>query len=493
MTKNSFYTLLVLGLFSGLLLKAETSKPNIILIFSDDQGWADTSVHMHPDRKDSRKGIYHTPNLERLAAEGMIFSQAYAGAPQCAPSRAALMFGQTPTRLAHTTNAGDNLVPDRSHKFTIPQAIRLVHPEYATAHLGKWHVPKLQPEVAGFDVHDGYTGNGGGEYYEAHKGKDKKKLPPEDPKQIYTISERACDFIAQQAKAKKPFYLQISHYAVHVSLQSRAKTLERTKKRLATTHPKLHQRTIDFAAMVEDLDIGVGMILDEVEKQGIKDNTYIIFTSDNGGFSYANTSGQNTPLKGGKRWLYEGGIRVPFVIQGPKIKAGTYCNQPIINWDFLPTFYDLVGGTEALSQDLELDGGSFRAYLEGDENAKINRGTEDFVWRFLKWEGLPHDPVHPAAAIRRGNHKLYYSYYTRKYELFDVANDIEEAKDLMESMPELASDLKKSMKQYFDSVDAQDYWIHRKDGKRNLIGKEGLEEEIKRHQKEALEGKRKAQ
>ena len=493
MTKNSFYTLLVLGLFLGLLLKAETSKPNIILIFSDDQGWADTSVQMHPDREDSRKGIYHTPNLERMAAEGMIFSQAYAGAPQCAPSRGALMFGQTPTRLAHTTNAGDNLVPDRSHKFTIPQAIRLVHPEYATAHLGKWHVPKIQPEVAGFDVHDGYTGNGGGEYYEAQKGKDKKKLPPEDPKQIYTISERACDFIAQQAKAKKPFYLQISHYAVHISLQSRAKTLERTKKRLSTVYPQASSFTIKFAAMLEDMDIGVGMILDEVEKQGIKDNTYIIFTSDNGGFSYANTSGKNTPLKGGKRWLYEGGIRVPFVVQGPKIKAGTYCNQPIINWDFLPTFYDLVGGTEALSPDLELDGGSFRAYLEGDENAKINRGSEDFVWRFLKWEGLPHDPVHPAAAIRRGNHKLYYSYYTRKYELFDVANDIEEANNLMESMPELASDLKKSMKQYFDSVDAQDYWIHRKDGKRNLIGKEGLEEEIKRHQKEALEGKRKAQ
>lgn len=482
-TKNFTSTLLTLIACCAtfpLQLFAESQKPNIILIFSDDQGWADTSVQMHPDRADSRKGVYHTPNLERMAANGMIFSQAYAGAPQCAPSRGALMFGQTPTRLAHTTNSGDYLVKDRSHKFTIPQAIRSVHPEYATAHLGKWHIPKIKPEVAGFDLHDGYTGNGGGEFYENNK----EKLPPEDPKQIYTISERACDFIAKQAKAKKPFYLQISHYAVHVSLQSRAKTLERTKKRLATTHPKLDKRSVLFAAMVEDLDIGVGMILDEVEKQGIQDNTYIIFTSDNGGFTYANTAGANTPLIGGKRWTYEGGIRVPFVVQGPKIKAGTYCNQAIVNWDFLPTFYDLVGGTEALSKDLKLDGGSFRAYLEGDEGATVNRGTKDLIWRFLKWEGLPHDPVHPAVAIRRGKYKLYYSYYTRQYELFDVENDIEEANNLLDQMPELVADLKKSLNDYFEEVDAQDYWIHRKDGKRNLIGKKGLEEEIKRHQQQ---------
>ena len=462
-------------------LFADGKKPNVILIFSDDQGWADTSVQMHPDREDSRKGIYHTPNLERLAANGMIFSQAYAGAPQCAPSRGALMFGQTPTRLAHTTNAGDSIVKDRSHKFTIPKVIRSVHPEYATAHLGKWHIPKLQPEVAGFDVHDGYTSNGGGEYYE---NKRKEKLPPEDPKQIYTISERACDFIAQQAKAQKPFYLQVSHYAVHVSLQSRTETFEGTKKRLGATHPKLDKRSILFAAMVEDLDIGVGMILNEVEKQGIQDNTYIIFTSDNGGFTYGNTKGANTPLIGGKRWTYEGGIRVPFVVQGPKIKAGSYCNQAIVNWDFLPTFYDLVGGKAPLSKDLKLDGGSFRAYLEGDENAIINRGTKDLIWRFLKWEGLPHDPVHPAVAIRRGKHKLYYSYYTRHYELFDVENDIEEANNLIDQMPELVTSLKKSLNEYFEEVDAQDYWIHRKDGKRNLIGKEGLEEEIIRHQQQ---------
>ena len=464
-------------------LASLAESPNIILVLTDDQGWADTSVKMHPDREDSRKGIYRTPNLERMAAQGMIFSQGYAGGPQCAPSRGALQFGKTPTRLAHTTNAGDYLVKDRTHLLTIPQAIRLANPNYAAAHLGKWHIPKHLPSKAGFEVSDGNTANGGGEYYQHLPGK--MENPSEDPKQIFTLSQRACEFIAEQAQAKKPFYLQISHYAVHVRLASRPETLERTKARLKEIYPKANKFTIEFAAMVEDLDTGLGMVLDEVEKQGIRDNTYIIFTSDNGGFVSGNTSDSNTPLIGGKRWTYEGGIRVPFVVQGPGVPKGTYCNQPVVNWDFLPTFYDLAGGKDPLSADLELDGGSFRPYLEGNDSVTIERGTPDFIWRFLKWEGFAHDPVHPAVAIRRGKYKLYYSYYTRNYELFDVENDIEEANNLIASMPERAEELKRALESYLDSVDAQDYWIHRKDGKGNLIGTEGLEEEIKRHQQKS--------
>lgn len=204
MTYKIYSVILILFAILPSQVAAEkgTSSPNIILIFSDDQGWCDTSILMNPERQDSHKGIYQTPNLERLANAGMVFSQGYSGAPQCAPSRGAMMFGKTPARLAHTTNAGDYLVKDRSHFFTIPKAIKQVNPDYVTAHLGKWHIPGLRPGDAGFDVHDGRTGNGGGERYEQS---DRAPHPPEDPKQLYTLSERACDFIADRAKANEPF------------------------------------------------------------------------------------------------------------------------------------------------------------------------------------------------------------------------------------------------------------------------------------------------
>jgi arylsulfatase A len=458
----------------------KAAKPNIIVILSDDQGWVDTSVQMHPDRKDSRKKIYKTPNLERLAKAGMIFSQGYAGAPQCAPSRGALQFGQTPTRLAHTTNAGDYLVKERGHLLTIPKAIKSVHPEYVAGHLGKWHVPKCDPSDAGYDEHDGTTGNGGGEKYEHLDG---AKLPQDDPKQIYTVSKRSCEFIAEQAKAKKPFYLQISHYAVHVPVDAHPETLAATQKRFARDFPELEKSSIvNYAAMIEDLDTGLGMILDELEKQGIRDNTYVLFTSDNGGCR------GNEPLQGGKRWLYEGGIRVPFVMSGPQIAKGSFCNTPVVGWDLLPTIYDLVGGTAKLEADL--DGGSFRGLLESVDGATVVRRTTDLIWRFLKWEGLAHDNVPAAAAIRRGKYKLFHNYYTDSYELYNVDEDISEENNLIESMPEIADNLKKSMRQYFDQVDAQDYWIHRKDGKKNLIGAKGLEEEIQRH-RDATRNKKK--
>ena len=459
---------------------SSTTRPNIIVILSDDQGWTDTSVQMHPDLKDSRNLIYHTPNLERLATEGMIFSQGYAGAPQCAPSRGAIQFGKTPTRLAHTTNAGSYLVKERGHLFTIPKAIKSVHPDYVTAHLGKWHVPKCDPSDAGYDVHHGNTGNGGGEWYEQL---DRSKHRVDDPKQIFTVSKDSCDFIATQAKAKKPFYLQVSHYAVHVPVVARPETVATTKERLARDFPEVDNKAlISYAAMIEDLDTGVGMILDELDKHGIRDHTYVLFTSDNGGCR------GNQPLTGGKRWLYEGGIRVPFIVSGPNIAKGTYCNTPVVGWDMLPTIYDLVGGTAQLEE--ELDGGSFRGLLESTDTV-VNRQTKDLIWRFLEWEGLAHDPVHAAAVIRRGDYKFYHSYYTRFDELYKVDEDVGEKNNLIQAMPELANHLRQGMKKYFDEVDAQDYWVHRKDGKQNLIGTEGLEEEILRHQEKALNKRKK--
>jgi len=433
--------------------KKGKGKPNIILFLTDDQGWTDTSVQMMPGRPDSKSDFYQTPNLERMAKEGMIFSNAYSPGPVCSPTRNSILYGMTPTRLRHSTLNSDAI--RYTDGLTIPQMMKAADPNYVTAHFGKWHIPKRSPKHAGYDKSDGPTGNGEGDNF----GEG-------DPKRTFSLSRRACDFVAEQVQAGQPFYMQVSYYAVHVQHYALEKTKEKYRKMkpgkkcnprdFMIPSPPLNAGVVDYAAMIEDLDTGFGMILNELDKLGIADNTYVIFTSDNGGGFRG-----NTPLARGKADLWEGGIRVPTVVHGPGIPSGSYCDVPIVGWDFFPTFSDLIGNPNPLPKDL--DGGSLRSVFENGNKGRVKRGEEALIFHFPWYSG------EPESAIRLGDYKLIKNLDTRKLWLFNLAEDIEESKNLADSMPEKTEQLHKRLMDYLKAVDAEDVQTLRKGRRRQIV------------------------
>jgi len=419
-------------------------KPNIILILTDDQGWTDTSVEMMKGRADSKSDYYQTPNLERLATEGMIFSNAYSPAPVCCPTRNSIQHGKTPASLRYSVLVSEAVPGNRDTVkpggLTIPKTIKAADPSYVTAHFGKWHISDLTPVQAGYDTSDGTTGNGEGD------------VEGDDPKLTFSLSRRACDFMKEQVYADRPFFMQVSYYAAHVQNYALEKTKEKYRKigsckkcnadDFKMPPPPLNVGIVDYAAMIDDLDTGFGIVLDKLDELGISENTYVIFTSDNGGGFRG-----NQPLSGIKADLREGGIRVPMVVRGPKVPAGTYCDVPVTGWDFLPTFSDMVGNKKPLPDDL--DGGSLLNVFEKGNKGKVTRGQEALVFHFPWFEG------EPESAIRLGNYKLLKNLDSRRLWLFDLSEDIEEKNDLSESMPDKTKELHDRLNSYLKKVNAE--------------------------------------
>ncbi|MEC7287133.1 MAG: sulfatase-like hydrolase/transferase, partial [Verrucomicrobiota bacterium] len=353
------------------------AAPNFVLVYIDDLGWADTSVEMVEGRENTRSDFYQTPHLQRLADEGMVFSDAYAPAPVCTPSRNSMLHGMTPARMLNATLDTSRSKAEYRGKITIPQAVKRANPSYITAHFGKWHIGSIRPDVAGYDVTENIkgTGNGEGDYMDDMK----THLPEKDPKRIFSLTKMSKEFIAEQVQAERPFFLQLSHYSVHIwhdsLLETREKyrALERPSKAVDSDYlsedliPDFkHNWLLNYAAMVDDTDRAFGDLLDHIDNLGIADNTYIIFTSDNGGGLRG-----NAPLRGAKADLTEGGIRVPFIVRGPNILPGSYCSLPIAGWDLLPTFYELAGGKEDLPSTM--DGASLAKVFEKGATTKIDR------------------------------------------------------------------------------------------------------------------------
>jgi len=442
--------------------------PNIILILTDDQGWADTSVRMISDRSDSKSDFYQTPNLERFAKDGMVFSSAYAPAPVCSPTRNSILYGKTPARLHHATL---NITAAITDQLSIPQMIKAANPNYVTAHFGKWHQPTSSPKVAGYDQSDGPTGNAEGDWISpgVHN-------PPDDPKQTYSISRRSCDFMTEQKNANRPFYLQVSYYAVHVQHYALEKTKEKyrnmkpgkksTPRDFKLPPPPLNQGIVAYAAMTEDLDTGFGTILDKIDELGITDNTYVIFTSDNGG-GFRN----NEPLKKGKADLWEGGLRVPTVVRGPNVPSNDYCNVPIVGWDFLPTISDLIGNPNPLPVDL--DGGSLRSVFEKGDKGIVERGEEALIFHFPWFNG------EPETAIRLGDYKLIKNLDTQKKWLFNLSEDIEENNNLADAMPDKRDELHDRLMKYLQMVDAEEVQTLRKWRRRQIV-EQNIPEQVKK-------------
>ena len=435
-------------------------SPNFVLVYMDDLGWAETSVEMIKGRADTRSDFNQTPNLERLAREGMVLSACYSPSALCAPSRNSLLHGMTPSRLRYTVLSSVEAKKKYLGQITIPQALKKANPEYVSAHFGKWHNESIKPTEAGYEVTDGPNGNGPGDFDDDGK----THLPGEDPKRIFSLTEKSIDFMKEQIAAEKPFYLQLSHYANHIWHDSLKETREKYKKLpKGRKYEKKdgmpdeeipiamynHGWIINYAAMLDDVDNAFGTLLDAIDELGIKEETYVIFTSDNGGGFRG-----NAPLKAGKGSLYEGGIRMPSFVRGPGVEAGSYSKVPVVQWDFLPTFYDLAGGTEPLPE--ELDGGSIRSVFEKGNEGRVKRRVRDLIFHFPWHTGVAE------SVIRSGNYKLRKDLDSLKIELFDIERDLEENHDLAKKLPKIVKKLDRRRSAYLEQVNAETVTLTRR-------------------------------
>ena len=427
-----------------------TNSPNFIVILVDDQGWNGTSVQMLDTEPLSKSDYHQTPHLEKLANNGMRFSSAYASAPVCSPSRYAIQLGQTPARLRMIRVGMNTNHINHKTPFTIPKLLKEINPNYKTAHFGKWGID-VEPSVLGYDESDGITGNkDGGFDYKNHKKQWRNNIS-EDPKKIFSTTNSAIDFIERQADNKAPFFLQISHYAVHSNIMMREATLDKYQEL-----PKgKYQNHTGFAAMTEDLDAGLGLLLDKIKALGLENETYIIYTSDNGAvpimpprMRYIN--GSNTPLSRGKWDAMEGGIRVPFIIAGPKIKAGIESRVPISFSDLLPSIIDIAGNK--LPQYDHLDGGSFKKVAFKNGKGKVKRNNDAIVFHVPYENGIALKRAHSAIIV--DNFKLIKFYDNNQLMLFELNSDYGEKNDLSQVLIEKTKTLEATLEAYLTKVKA---------------------------------------
>ena len=419
---------------AGLPLSAK--PPNFVVVLGEGHGWSSTSVQMDDAVPASKSADASTPNLETLAKGGMRFANFYAASPRCTPSRAAIFTGKNPAEL-HMTFVGEGKADNRgaANGRLIPPDCSIELPAgettiaeflkangYATAHFGKWHVGRVDPGQHGFDESDGATNNGGPE-----------NVPNPHPKQLFGMTERGMDFMARQVKAGKPFYLQMSHYAFRHAEGGRQESAKPEDSAPA-----------DPAQAEADLDIAFGMLLKKIGELGIADNTYVIFTTDHG------SPGRNPPLAGGKGTICEGGLRVPFIIRGPGIQAGTCSHVRAEDEDIFPTVAALAGITRPLPVGVE--GGSLAAVLHGAGKGVVKRPREEFVVHFPHYDK---DPSGPASAILLGDFKLIRTYETGAPRLYNIAQDPGERRDLASEMPEKTTALDARLTAYLESVHAQ--------------------------------------
>ena len=430
----------ILAALLSLGLSAKSVQPNIVLILADDQGWNALTTQMDPDIPGSGSIYYQTPRLAAFAAQGMRFSRAYSAAPTCSPSRHAIQFGRTPSSMGLFAQCPPEwLVAE--NRDALSKVLKKARPEYITAHLGKWHMHRT-PDELGFDVHDGETGNidGNGDF------------DPEDPKLIFSLSRRANDFMEAQVKADRPFFLQISHYADHLQYRAKPETIEKYETEHAAKATN-YQNSPLWAAMNENLDTGVGMVLDKIDELGIVDNTYVIYTGDNGYESKVDhwkpvserTFHKAYPLLSHKYMISEGGLRVPLIVRGPGIQAGTFSQTPVMGYDFFPTVMDIVGNLDQLPESVE--GGSLLSLLRTGGKEEVLRQKPHFIFRYTKTLGT-HD-----ISIVQGDYKLMKEIKTNTVHLWNLREDLGEQHNLAEKYPKKTAAMYAMMTAYFELVD----------------------------------------
>ena len=433
-------------------------QPNIVFILMDDLGWADIGVN--------GSAFYETPNIDKLAAEGINFTNGYAACPVCSPTRAALMTGKYPARLQITDwlPGRPDMTSQKMLRASLKQQLPLAEKTiaealkergYATAHIGKWHLGSkgFGPEEQGFDVN--IAGNNAGSpvsyfYPYVQKGRPAAKIPGLDKGiegEYLTdrLTTEAENFIDKNRR--KPFFIYLSHYAVHIPLKGKQELIEKYEKK--ATKGSVQDNPV-YAAMIESMDQSVGRILKKLDENKLRQNTIVVFTSDNGGLHVKegpNTPAtSNTPLRDGKGFLYEGGIREPLIISWPGVtKPGTESQVPVSTIDFYPTFLAVTGG------------GENQAHVDGVNILPVLKGAATLSRKELYWH-YPHysnQGGKPGAAIRQGDFKLIAFYEDGKAELYNLNQDKGEKVNLAADMPGKTKELKKKLAWWLRSVNAQ--------------------------------------
>lgn len=441
-------------LHSSRVVAQSPELPNVLFIFLDDYGWRDCGF-MGSD-------FYETPNIDRLAAEGMVFTNAYATAANCAPSRACLLSGQyTPRHEIYNVGTQLRGNPKFSKLKHVPGTDTLRQDiktwahcvqaaGYVTGTIGKWHLSQ-DPLPYGFDSNfaGSHSGSPPKGYFPPHPGAPGLKDAPEGEYLTDRLHDEAIAFI--ERNRGKPWFLYLTHFAVHTPLQSKKELLE---KFAAKPPGELHSTAV-MAAMIQSVDDGIGRLVSKLDELGLTEKTAIVFTSDNGGYGPA-TSMQ--PLKGYKGTYYEGGIREPFFIKWPgKIAPGSVCDTPIINVDLYPTFCEMTGA--ALPAGQVMDGQSLLPLLTGEGQF----AARPLFWHFPAYlQGYDRTDqqrdaifrTRPCSIIREGQWKLHEYFEDGGLELYDLEKDIGEAVNLVEAMPEKARLLHEKLIAWRASVNA---------------------------------------
>lgn len=444
----------------------EADRFNILLIHVDDLGATDLGVF--------GSDFYETPNIDRLAAEGMLFTQSYAAAAICSPSRAALMTGKYPARTGITdwirakfqggsgmalpsdleVNEGKPLKTPKNQGFLPLEeetlAERLKKLGFSTLHVGKWHLGEEgnYPEDQGFDINIG--GNDLGQpptffdpYLPPNGVTDYvlRNVPPRKEGEFLTDRE-GDEIVSFLQKQTGVFFIHWAPYAVHTPIMGPADLVEKYKNKTPGV-----QRNPTYAALVENLDQNVGKVLAELARLGIRQNTLVIFTSDNGGLigNPQNPVTVNLGLRSFKGYPYEGGIRIPTLVSWPfVIRPGSVSSTPIVTMDWMPTILDYLG--EGLSESL--DGQSLRTVFENPEE-EISR---DLFWHFPHYRA---PDVVPYSIVRSGDYKLIYYFDGSEAELYDLSNDPLEEKNLAKKLPFLTSQLKTKLDNWWKETEAR--------------------------------------
>ena len=444
---------LPLLLMSGFKCLYSQDKPNIILIYIDDMGWKDVEYNGSQYAK--------TPNIDKLSEQGMTFTNAYANAPNCAPSRACMISGQyTPRHGVYTVGNSDQgdteerrLIPTPNPTDFIPDssitmAEALKDAGYVSASMGKWHIGK-DPTTQGFDLNIGGKGKGnpgsGGYKYPYNNlpglddGVDGEYLTDR-------LTDEAIKFI--DTNKDKPFFLYLTHYAVHTPLQAKADK----EKKFKSLYPDLGDNWITYLAMIESVDESVGDIIEHINQLGLDSNTAIIFYSDNGGLPNHTSM---APLRGNKGMLYEGGIRVPFIFKWPgQVQAGSTSSTTIVGTDLYPTFLEMAQATPPANY--ELDGESLLPILKQTGSLKrqsIFFHSPIYLRKEFSQVKEPFRTI-PSSAMIRGPWKLIEEFGTGNIRLFNLDDDIGEHNDLAEYMPDTVSSLLKELQDWREHTNA---------------------------------------
>ena len=460
--------LLTLTLLASVSAQSTTPKPlNVVLVLVDDLGWMDLSCQ--------GSKYYATPNIDRLAASGVRFTDAYAACAVCSPTRAAVMTGRYPARTGVTDwirarfqRRGGKTPAKNPTEYVGGPGRRLLCPPnpfwleleertlaevlksagYSTCHIGKWHLgdAKWFPQKQGFDENFGGCDYGQPpSYFDPYTNKRLQQgiphLKPRKKGEYLTDREadEAAGFITRNKD--KPFFLYLAHYAVHTPIQAKKDLTEHYQKK-----PKTEQKNAKYAAMVHSVDDAMGKVLAALDQNGVADHTLIVFTSDNGGLRGPT---HNAPLRSGKGYPYEGGIRVPLIISWPGVvKPGSVSKAPVTSVDLFPTILD--SAEISRPSDVELDGMSLVGHLHSSGRSRLRR--DQLFWHFPHYR---HNDILPYSIVRSGKWKLIKRYEGPTFELFDLSADLGEQENLAAKETALVEELDGALMAHLQAVGAK--------------------------------------